>query len=374
MTLKDSQKSLLEHSEVKVRLLKLYLESYLSILSNSQHIGNIHIFDLFCGQGIYEDGGEGSPIVILNSIRDAFFSSNSKKFSRKFNCHFNDSDSHKVDHLKAIVDQKELTHKEIGTFSFAKEDYRVLVPKVIKKLNAISLNERAFIFIDPYGYKDLQFSDIKDMLSNGKSEVLLFLPTQFMFRFEKGGTPKALFNFINELVPVDKWPKSSTGLDFIETLKNAFRTNLGSKYFVDSFIISRGLNQFFCLFFFTGHILGFEKMLEAKWKLDKEDGLGWHFRSEGDLFDLIEKEPNTKKFEESLLEFLKSTRTNGEIYLFTLQNGYLCSHANQILKLWQKSNKIDVTNIDGTISRKGAFYLNYKNYTNNSNRINIKVR
>jgi len=38
MALKDSQKYMQQHSEVKVRLLRLYLERYLNILNQSQYV------------------------------------------------------------------------------------------------------------------------------------------------------------------------------------------------------------------------------------------------------------------------------------------------------------------------------------------------
>ena len=61
-------------------------------------------------------------------------------------------------------------------------------------------------------------------------------------------------------------------------------SKLGNNIFVDSFVIKRELNQFYCLFFFTSNTLGYLKMLEAKWKIDKEDGRGWQGLQTNDLF------------------------------------------------------------------------------------------
>jgi three-Cys-motif partner protein len=69
MSNKDSQVKMYQHSEVKVRLLKLYLEKYLNILTHSPYFNEINIYDLFCGEGMYEDGGKGSPLIILETIR-----------------------------------------------------------------------------------------------------------------------------------------------------------------------------------------------------------------------------------------------------------------------------------------------------------------
>ena len=57
----DPRKTLLEHSQAKVRLLRTYLVNYLSVLTNATSVKRIRIFDLFCGRGIYDNDGEGSP-------------------------------------------------------------------------------------------------------------------------------------------------------------------------------------------------------------------------------------------------------------------------------------------------------------------------
>jgi three-Cys-motif partner protein len=46
-------------------------------------------------------------------------------------------------------------------------------------------NEKGIIFIDPYGYKEINILDIKDLLKTKKTEILLFLPISFMYRFIK---------------------------------------------------------------------------------------------------------------------------------------------------------------------------------------------
>lgn len=278
----------MQHSEVKIRLLRLYLERYLNILTQSKHFGDIHLYDLFCGEGIYEGEGKGSPIVILETIKNIFYANKSNGNSDKFNCMFNDIEKWKIEKLqKEIIDRK-LHYSEIGSLRFSQKDYRELVPSIAQEINGLT-KQKAFVFIDPYGYKDIKVADIKSLLKSNRSEVLLFLPTQFMFRFEEKGTPECLLEFINELMPAEQFPVSETGVDFIENLTEAFRNTMGKGYFVDSFIITRDKNQFFCLFFFTSHIYGFDRMLDAKWKIDEEEGRGWNSQTENSLFSEVVK-------------------------------------------------------------------------------------
>jgi len=91
MKKKDVKTNLLNHSEAKVRLLGEYLKRYLNIICNDGYTKRIKIYDLFCGEGLYENGGEGSPIVTMRQVKDIHFV-NVAKFSSipKIDCHFND--------------------------------------------------------------------------------------------------------------------------------------------------------------------------------------------------------------------------------------------------------------------------------------------
>lgn len=266
MGLKKSQQELWKHSKAKVELLRLYLEQYINILNQTPFIKKVYIYDLFCGEGIYPNGGKGSPIIIVESLKQIRTSQNPATFEVLFN----DSDSTKILKLKANIDSLKPLPSTIAQLKFKTENYRSFLPEIVSDLISSEANSRAFIFLDPYRYSDIQFEDIKNLLISRKTEVLLFLPTQFMFRFERKGRPKSLHKFIEELIPENQWTNSHTGIDFIENLTNAFMHKLGHKHFVDSFIITRDVNQFFCLFFFTSHPYGFETMLNAKWLLDEK--------------------------------------------------------------------------------------------------------
>lgn len=372
--MKESQSTMFEHSEIKVRLLKLYIQKYLNILSRAQGVEKVLLYDLFCGEGIYENGGEGSPIIFMKSIKNLYFrnQAESQKII-KIDCVFNDIEVWKTEKVKNIIAEKKLHYPYFGDLRFRNVEYSKAVPIVVNQISD-SKKSKAFVFIDPYGYKEVRASQIKSILGTKKSEVLLFLPTQHMFRFERKGIPLALHSFIEDLVPREKWPNSHTGINFIENLKTAFRDFLGDEYYVDSFIITRDINQFFCLFFFTSHIYGFEKMLDAKWEIDSEEGRGWTYKNP-DLPSLFSPTASTKvnKLETYFLSYLKERRTNAEIYEATLHQGFRPTHAVEVLKGLAAQNKIVVTSNDGQKIRKGSFYINYSDYCDRPNRISTKL-
>lgn len=191
-----------------------------------------------------------------------------------------------------------------------------------------------------------------------------------MYRFSKAGTPDVLKSF-NSQLNIDK-----NGLknewDYVKALKEGFENFLGEKYFVDSFTLKKEENTIFCLFFFSSHIRGYEKMLETKWEIDNEQGRGWKYNSnQATLFSNLE----TNKLEDYLIGLFKQKeRTNGEIFEYTLRKGFLPKHTTQILKKLQIDNRLILKKKDNTKARKGAFYLNYKDYKSNFDKLTIILK
>ncbi|MBD80893.1 MAG: hypothetical protein CL840_18395 [Crocinitomicaceae bacterium] len=370
--LKSSQANPEEHSEIKVQLLKKYMEAYVNILSNSPYIDGVILHDLFCGPGKYPNDKLGSPLIFLNEIIDAHNRDDLQlKSSTTFECYFNDLDSEKTEHLKGQVHANSSVDSLPIFITISNEDYRNILPQVIEKYSTLT-SKRAFAFIDPYGYKDIRVEDIRSLLESGKSEVLLFLPTQFMYRFSENGTPVSLSAFIKELGI--KVSPTETGISFIEKVKEGFRNQLGTNHFVDSFIIQRDKNQFFALFFFTSHILGYEKMLKAKWSLDEHEGRGWQPKIQPDLFTEVDEQPEIRPLEDRLQEFLAQPRSNGGIYEFTLRAGFLPTHTITALKQLDSVGKLNIAFKERSRKRKGAYYINYDNWKKDFDKIHIKLK
>jgi len=117
-------------------------------------------------------------------------------------------------------------------------------------------------------------------------------------------------------------------------------------------------------------------MLETKWEIDTEAGRGWKYS--GIVQDLFSGH-ETNKFEELLIAYLKENNatnnaTNGMLFKFTLRQGFLPKHLNQILRSLQNHDRILVVKKDKTKPRKGAFYVNYKFYKSEFDKITIKLK
>lgn len=271
----NAKVNMLEHSKAKVELYSTYLATYLTILSLA-NFKKIFLYDLMCGEGVYEDGGKGSPILTLETIKNHYFSN--KKECPDIEILFNDRDKSEIEKDKYKVERvKELSSKIFlpsnVKVQYSKEDYSEIFPKLVKKLQVIKNNSRMLIFLDPYGYKEIKPEHIKEILENKKTELLLFLPISYMHRFAEkslskedfpGGIPLEKF-----LLPLIEFNNNLSIVrsvhDFIFQLKESFKGYLSDhNIFVDTFTIERDKQNVYSLFFFTHHIRGFEKMLETK--------------------------------------------------------------------------------------------------------------
>jgi three-Cys-motif partner protein len=136
---KDSKSHLFNHSEAKVRLLSEYLKRYPNIISNDDYTKEIEVYDLFCGEGIYENGGEGSPLLILRQIKDMHFSNPARKQPiPPVNCYFNDLAVKKVENVKSAIAAKSLHYPEFGSTVFSSVDYQNKLDQLLQSLCGVS--------------------------------------------------------------------------------------------------------------------------------------------------------------------------------------------------------------------------------------------
>ena len=372
---KNSQKTMLAHSRAKVEFYEKYLERYLPIMSLTKYVSTINIYDVFCGRGVYENGGEGSPVRAIKAIVEA-----KKKYpsNTRFILHLNDYDQNNIDSVKQYIAQEVPDYRQYCNVKFASVDAESLLDNIANWLTNTRNDERNLLFIDPYGYKTIHKDTIEKLMRNGKTEIILFLPVSFMHRFkdyalapEGSESIAPLRNFTEDFFPEEHPMRNSEEEmnvhDYIDCLKDAF--SYGGKYYTASYQIEREKGKFFALFFMTSNLLGFEKILEVKWKLDEEDGNGFVLEKASpyvqtslfeDVFAEEKRQQHSQKLRENIMFFLQKPRNNGEMYEFVMRKGYTKAHASAVLKQLQGEGRLDVVDIrTGIRVRKGAFYVNY---------------
>lgn len=369
---RKSQTTMLPHSKAKVEFYEKYLERYLPIMSNTPYINTIHIYDFFCGSGVYENGGEGSPVRAIKAIAKAksLYPSNTK-----FTLDLNDLSSQNVETVKRYIANSIPDYEQYCHVSFSIDDAEQLLDSLGDKLLQTKTDERNLLFIDPYGYSLIHKDTIEKILNNRRTEIILFLPVSFMYRFNdyafdpnasKGVVPLKAFieSYFPSSHPLRRSDEVINVHDYIDYLKEAFSYN--GRFFTASYQIERNSNSYFALFFMTSSLRGFEKIIEVKWQLDEEDGNGFRLASVSpqatmfnDFFADQKKLEHSKRLANYLIEYLKEGRNNGELFVSVLRKGYMAKHATAILKQLQDDGRLAMIDIaTGKSARKGSFYLN----------------
>lgn len=350
-------KPLPPHSEAKISLLKAYLEAYLNIISRDPFTDEIFLADLFCGPGMYANDKPGSPVVIGRMLGGLH---RSNPNAQRTIFLFNDKDAANVANAESFLRPIAAAHENFELIP-SNQSAQEVFPNLVKRQNP-GKKSKKFYFVDPFGYSQITLSEILSLLNDEGAELLLFQPCSFMFRFSEKGTPVALAGFMEELSGGCPWPRGMDIMGYINHTKKLLRTKLNGSHYVDSFTIQKDPQTVFCLFFFTRHVRGFEKMLEAKWKFNGDTGQGWHFSSaysENDLFS--EPSAQTKILEQELERLFEGGKsvTNADIYHATLELCFLPKHSTEVLTAWQKVGKITVAPVP---PRSGVFYLGYEEH------------
>lgn len=368
----DVKNTIQIHSQAKLDFYQKYLDRYIRILYRSSQIERINIFDVFCGSGIYDDGGKGSPILCFDTIKDIYYQSEQ---INKINLYVNDAQKERVDKVQEYIDSK---NKNYCTMSYHNKDISEMFDFVLETINKSTSGKiRNLVFIDPYGYKDIKKEIITDLIKNKKTEIILFLPISHMHRFtqvslseEERCQYKPLKDFIESFFPDEHPIKSDkiNALQYIEYISEAL--NFNKEYYSTSYYIERDSTNYFSLFFISSSIYGSEKILEVKWSLDDGNAKGFNLPKEVGLFDAEEKEDvkqtNFEKLKNIFISELKNEINNREIYLLTLRYGFIPKHANEVLKYLENTNlKFKVLDInDRKPARKHSFYVSWDNYNN----------
>lgn len=363
----------LPHSEAKLQMYQGYLLKYIQILVASQQFKQINLYDVFCGSGIYEDGKAGSPVLAFETIRRnrEWSSSNKILNPTPIKLCINDIEQDKVESVKHhLLNQVQPINCTLDFNNLPAADF---ISKVNSEVNGSLKGVRNLVFIDPYGYKDIQAHILTNLLINGSTEIILFLPVSFIYRFAGAAQTQVeatqyehLRTFISSFFPENhpiRRNEMTSPLDFINSLKAVMSFN---KFYSASYFIQRDKGNYFALFFMTSNLLGLEKFLKTKWELDPNKGQGFKRQDPiPSLFDeFFKKEDRDERlhdFSQRLKVFIKGqSRTDKSIYEFTLLNEFLPEHTSSILKQWQQSGIIEVWQSESrNLARKGSFNINY---------------
>lgn len=366
-----SKDIMLPHSEAKVAFYREYLTRFLSIMSVSQ-IEHVNIFDVFCGRGVYANGGLGSPIQAMETIARVRKDHPSRT---EFKLYLNDLVEKHVLGVKEYINEH--FTDDLCKVKYLNLPIQRLFEALVPHLYTTDKASKNLVFIDPYGYKDIHRATLYNLMNNGRTEILLFLPISFMHRFthyafsgKKDKKAEPLKKFIAEFFEADSPLLKEEAMDvktYINELARAFSFN--GEFYTTSYFIKRDSKNYFALFFITNNLLGLERAIDSMWALDEAEGRGFHEKEDKNQPRLFDEEIFIENKHHEQHEYLKTiflslllknNLTNCDIYRATLFQGFKTTHATEVFRDLENSGIIQVVRLDGKERRKNSFYINYK--------------
>lgn len=365
----STRQTLASHSVAKVSVFTYYLGTYLNIMGMAGK-QKVHIYDLMCGEGQYADGQYGSALTGLRRAL-AYFSEFPHHTLRVAYTLNDDGPSdvepgrRKIERVRERAEKLPFDTAAVAgrmQLTYTADTYETAIEKAIVQTQRLSRQEKALLFIDPWGYKVINIADLRAALAGGHSEVLLFLPAEMMYRFVRkvakedfaGG--EALKRWLTELFPAEQ-PDFVDIHDFINQFRVALQAQVGAAY-SSRFTLETADHNTYSLFYFTSSRRGLIAMLDAQWKHDQDTGSGHKAEQSLKLFP-----PGTGTYYPAHLERHlagAAARTNDELLEFGLREGFLPKHTNEVLRALAAQNRLHVAALDGGAVRKNAFYLDSK--------------
>ncbi|MDR0753764.1 MAG: three-Cys-motif partner protein TcmP [Prevotellaceae bacterium] len=324
------------------------------------------IFDFFAGTGYDKKGVAGSPIRILQQIKNQ--ASNILQKQTKINICFNESDKQKFGLLqqscnKFINDNCELSRMSIN-LQFRNSDFADLFPQALLTIKKFP----SLVYLDQNGMKFLADKYIDDLEKTSTTDFLYFLSSSYFVRF--GKTDAFQTNMNIDIARARQNPYKYIHKSILEQLRE--RLPKSTKLSLYPFTIKKNANVYGIIFGAT-HPRAVDKFLKTAWDKNNVNG-----EANFDIDDDVEKSQPTL-FEELKLptkidifkqhirkEILAGiVKTNKDAYDYTLKHGHIPSQATEEVTAMKKEKLI---HYDGNWP-----LINYEQVYKNKRIINFQI-
>lgn len=270
------------HSLAKHRVLKAYLERYVSILTANprQEQFRLTLIDGFAGGGRYLDGRTkeerpGSPLIMLEAMKQAASDAQelrSKPFLLDVQYIFVEKDPEALDYLRAVIRESEFEPLLSENIQFVQGEFAEKSPAIAEFVNGRGRANRAIYVLDQFGYSDVPLPTIRCILSSLKNaEVLLTFATDFLIDYLSTNeqTQKILEN-VGISLPSKEIATAKQSRDWRRLIQFALHREIpertGAKFYTPFFIRSSDAHRDFWLIHLSGHFRARDVMVGLHWQ------------------------------------------------------------------------------------------------------------
>ena len=328
-----------ETTIAKLEIFEEYAQAWIPTFVMSGY-EEIHIFDFFAGTGYDKEGRSGSPIRILEKIKDHIDNIQFKRI--KIHVHLNEFKTKKYELLRQACNDflennptvKYATRIKLYNQSF-NEVFNKLLPR-IKKFPSL-------VYLDQNGVKFIAEEYIFKLEKCSTTDFLYFVSSSYFWRFGDQDAFKKHFNI--DIEKAKENPYKFIHKHILEELKSTLPANTQLKLY--PFTLQKGTN-IHGIIFGASFPLAVDKFLKIAWKMNSINGEA--------NFDIFDDSPSSQlefNFEDKKLSKIENfklsleenilsgkLKNNREVYDFTLDCGHVPSHAIELLRKLKKEKKI----------------------------------
>lgn len=217
--------SLGEHSRRKHKILREYVRAYLRVrCSLPRERFRIAIVDGFAGGGQYDDGAEGSPLIIIEELLLASQALNAERAGQgaralEIECLliFNEADPEALQLLRELCEPRIAAIREQAprlhiSPRYLNAEFEAAYPE-IKALIAAGRYRNAIFNLDQYGYAQVARATMRDIMASTQSaEIIYTFAIQSLLTFLSKTDPTILRQQLSPFGLGDKIPGDLGGL------------------------------------------------------------------------------------------------------------------------------------------------------------------
>jgi three-Cys-motif partner protein len=326
-----------EGTLTKLQIFELYARGWLPVflsLSNPSR-REIHIFDFFAGPGSDSAGQPGSPLRILQQLRDYRQSPGWRRV--KIHVHFFDADETKIRQLEENITTSHLRLPDI-TFEIRPLNFEQAFDEsldILGKPRAAKL-----VFIDQSGVDQVTADVFRALVSSPTCDFLFFISSSILHRFYEHPAIK-----LRITRPDDYYHVHRAAMDYYRSLLPP-----GHGYYLAPFSIKKAAN-IYGVIFGSAHPRGMDKFLQVAWKTDEISGEADYDINREDIrpgepllpFEEI-RPTKVAAFEDELERLLRAGQLPNErdVMRICFNHGVKRQHAERVLIKLKKEGVINL--------------------------------
>lgn len=325
MAIKDLHSEPFDEGTItKLEIFENYAKEWLPTFIMSGY-KELWIFDFFAGTGYDKKGVPGSPIRILQQIKNQIGNIFRRKI--KINVCFNEINKNKFELLGSSCDQflsnnPELKRAAINII-YRNKDFAELFPKTLGTIRKFP----SLVYLDQNGMKFMADKYLDDLEKTKTTDFLYFLSSSYFLRF--GNTYEFQSNIKIDIERARHNPYRYIHKSILEQLREKLPKD--TKLSLYPFTIKKNSNVY-GIIFGASHPRAVDKFLKTAWEKNNKNG-----EANFDIDDETNecqptlfgtKPTKIESFKQSVrMEIIEGRiKTNKDAYDFTLRNGHISSH------------------------------------------------